>query len=74
MRIPYAVFRWLLKVYAVADRDPPFTASQLDALATPDQFELIPWWDIFGVPATSFAAAIRETYGPGRYRDVVLEF
>lgn len=74
VRIPYGVFRWLLKAYAVVDRDPPFTASQLEALVTPDEFNLIPWWDIFGVPATPFAAAIRETYGAGPYRDVVLEF
>ena len=47
---------------------------ELRALATPDQFELIAWWDIFGVPATPFAEAIRETYGPGPFRDVVLEF
>ena len=74
VHVPYPVFRWLLRVYAVFDRDPPFTVSQLRALVTPDQFELIPWWDIFGVPATPFADAIRATYGPGPYRDVVLEF
>jgi nucleoside-diphosphate-sugar epimerase len=74
VRVPYRVFRWLLQVYALFDRDPPFTASQLDALATPDEFKLIPWWDIFGVTSTPFAAAVRETFGPGPYRDVVLEF
>jgi len=74
VRIPYSVFWTLLKVYAYFDRDPPFTVSQLEALVTPDQFELIPWWDVFGVPATPFADAIRETFGPGPYRDVVLEF
>jgi nucleoside-diphosphate-sugar epimerase len=74
VRIPYGVFRWLLKAYALIDRDPPFTASQLQALVTPDQFELMPWWNIFSVPATPFADAIRATYGPGPYRDVVLEF
>ena len=74
VRIPYGLFRWLLRVYALFDRNPPFTASQLQALVTPDQFELIPWWDIFGVPTTPFADAIRATFGPGPYRDVVLEF
>jgi nucleoside-diphosphate-sugar epimerase len=71
--IPYVVFRWLLAAYAIVDRDPPFTTSQLRALTTPDKFELIPWWDIFDVPATPFADAIRATYEPGPYRDVVLE-
>ena len=74
VHVPYRLFRALLAIYGTFDRDPPFTPSQLDALATPDDFELIPWWDIFGVRATPFATAIRETFGPGQYRDVVLEF
>ena len=74
VRVPFGAFRWLLRVYARLDRDPPFTASQLDALATPDEFELIPWWDIFDVPATPFIDAVRQTFGPGPYRDVVLDF
>lgn len=73
VQIPYALFWMLLKTYAVFDKDPPFTTKQLEALVTPDEFELIPWWDIFAVPATPFAAAVRETF-KGRYADVVLEF
>jgi nucleoside-diphosphate-sugar epimerase len=74
VRIPYPVFRALLQVYAWFDRDPPFTVNQLEALVAPDRFDLIPWWDIFGVPATPFSLAVRETFGPGPYRDVVLHF
>lgn len=71
--IPYALFWLMLKTYALFDRDPPFTTQQLEALVTPDEFELISWWDIFGVPSTPFADAVRETF-KGRYADVVLEF
>ncbi len=71
--IPYALFWMLLKTYAVFDSDPPFTTKQLEALVTPDEFELIPWWEIFAVPATPFADAVRETF-KGRHADVVLEF
>ncbi|MGE3475624.1 MAG: NAD-dependent epimerase/dehydratase family protein [Rhodospirillaceae bacterium] len=73
LRIPYSLFWLLLKVYALFDKDPPFTTKQLEALVIPEEFELIPWWDIFHVPATPFADAVRETF-KGRYADVVLEF
>ena len=74
VRVPYRLFWWLLKGYAVVDRDPPFTTSQLEALVTPDQFEVIPWWEIFGVPPTPFAEAIQESFGAGPFCDVALDF
>ncbi len=74
LHIPYGLFWLLLKTYALADRNPPFTTKQLKALVTPDEFELIAWWDIFGTPATPFADAVRQTFAPGRYADVVLDF
>jgi Nucleoside-diphosphate-sugar epimerases len=74
LTIPYGLFWLLLKMYAVADKNPPFTTKQLKALVTPDDFELIPWWDIFKVPPTPFEEAVRKTYGPGQYADVVLDF
>ena len=58
----------------MVDRDPPFTTSQLEALVAPDEFEVIPWWDIFGVRATPFVEAIDETFGEGSHGDVVLEY
>ena len=73
VRIPYSLFWVLLKIYALFDKDPPFTTKQLEALVIPEEFELIPWWDIFGVPATPFTEAVRETFA-GRYANVVLEF
>jgi nucleoside-diphosphate-sugar epimerase len=74
LRIPYGLFWLLLKLYAIFDRDPPFTTKQLEALVTPDEFEVIPWPALFDVPATPLGDALRQTYGPGRYADVVLEF
>jgi nucleoside-diphosphate-sugar epimerase len=73
LRIPYSLFWVMLKAYALFDRDPPFTTKQLEALVIPEEFELIPWWDIFSVPSTPFAEAVRETFN-GRYANVVLEF
>ena len=46
------------------DRDPPFTTKQLEALVTPDVFEVIDWPGIFGVKATPLKAALAETYPP----------
>ena len=74
VRIPYSVFWALLKLYAVADRNPPFTTSQLAALVIPETFEVIDWPSIFGVRATPIAEALRETFQHPVYSKVVLEF
>ncbi len=74
VKVPYGVFRGMLKAYAVVDKDPPFTAKQLEALVTPDIFEIIDWPGIFGVGPTPLTEALRETYLHPRYSKIVLEF
>lgn len=74
IRIPYWLFYALLAVWAVFDRDPPFTTQQLAALVASDEFELIDWPGIFGVQPTPFAAAINETFNDPDYSKIVLEF
>jgi nucleoside-diphosphate-sugar epimerase len=74
VRIPYRVFWWMLKAYSFFDRDPPFTTKQLDALATPDYFEVIDWPRIFNVRATPLTEALHETFQDPVYSNVVLEF
>lgn len=74
MRIPYSVFWVLLKLYAFFDRDPPFTTSQLKALTAGDQFELLPWWDIFQVKPTPLQDALDETFNHPTYSKVILDF
>ena len=74
LHIPYWTFWLLLKIYGLFDRNAPFTTKQLKALVAPDDFELIAWWDIFKVRPTPFDEAARETFGPGRHSDIVLEF
>jgi uncharacterized protein YbjT (DUF2867 family) len=74
VHIPYRVFWWLLRAYAMFDRDPPFTTRQLEALVIPETFPIIPWGEIFGIRPTPFGEAIRETFTDPRYADVVLKF
>ena len=74
VKVPYGLFSGMLKAYALLDKDPPFTAKQLEALVTPDVFEIIDWPGIFGVRATPLAEALRETYLHPHYSKVVLEF
>jgi nucleoside-diphosphate-sugar epimerase len=74
VRIPYGLFHALLRLYALVDRNPPFTTSQLAALVIPETFEVIDWPSIFGVRATPIAEALRETFGHPVYSKVVLEF
>jgi nucleoside-diphosphate-sugar epimerase len=73
VRIPYSLFAFLLAVYAMFDRNPPFTTKQLQALVTPDVFEVIDWPSIFSVRATPLREALRETFQHPTYSKVVLE-
>lgn len=74
VKIPYSLFKLLLDTYALVDRDPPFTSRQLEALVTPDEFEVIDWPAIFAVRATPLREALAETFGHPVYSKVVLEF
>lgn len=74
VRIPYGLFYALLWFYGRFSDEPPFTTQQLQALVADDHFELIPWWEIFGVEATPFARAMEETLTDACYASYVLEF
>ncbi len=74
VRIPYGVFWSLLKVYAVFNKNPSFTTRQLEALVTPDVFELIDWPSIFGVCPTPLKEALNITFCDPTYSKVVLDF
>ena len=74
MPIPLRLFHLLLRAWGLFDRDPPFTPQQLSALCAGDEFELMDWPGLFGVPCTPFAAAVDETFNDPRYGRVVLEF
>jgi hypothetical protein len=74
VRIPFVIFYALLTLYAVFDRDPPFTAAQLKALTAGDEFEVTDWERIFSVKATTFADAVQETFSDPVYSRVVLKF
>lgn len=74
VRIPYGLFRLLLQTYALVDRNPPFTTKQLEALVTPDSFEIIDWPGIFGVRSTPLDEALHATFNDPTYSGVVLEF
>ncbi|WP_339744307.1 NAD-dependent epimerase/dehydratase family protein [uncultured Maricaulis sp.] len=72
--LPYSLFWLMLKTYALFNSNPPFTTSQLKALATPDLFEVIDWPDIFGVEETPFVAALDLTFNHPEYAKISLEF
>lgn len=74
VRIPYALFAFMLRLWAQFDSNPPFTADQLKALVAHDEFEVIDWPAIFGIAPTPFAAAIDQTFNDPVYGQVVLEF
>ena len=72
--VPYRLFWSMLFVYGLFSRDPPFTTKQLEALATPDVFEVIDWPALFGVKPTPLKTALAETYRDPVYSRIALEF
>jgi nucleoside-diphosphate-sugar epimerase len=73
-KIPYSLFWSLLKVNSLLDKNPTFTVKQLQALVTPDVFEVIDWPGIFGVRATPLQQALDETFQDPVYSQVALDF
>ena len=73
-RVPYRLFWAMLKLNALFDRNPAFTVGQLEALVTPDVFELIDWPAIFGVRATPLQQALDRTFGDPVYSHIALDF
>lgn len=74
VKIPYRLFYALIWTWSLFDKNPPFTTQQLASLSAKDEFEVIDWPGIFGVPYTPFAAAINETFNDPEYSKIVLEF
>lgn len=74
VKIPFSLFAAMLRAWALVDSNPAFTADQLTALAAGDEFDVIDWEGTFGVKATSFAAAVEETFNHPKYSHMVLEF
>ena len=74
VKIPYSIFYYLLWIWALVDKNPPFTTQQLQALIARDEFEVIDWPGIFKVPCTTFSSAIGETFNDPVYSKVELEF
>jgi nucleoside-diphosphate-sugar epimerase len=74
LKLPYHLFYLLLKIYALFDRDPPFTTSQLRALVIDEVFEDIDWEGIFAVKATPLDKAIERTFTDPVYSKIKLQF
>ena len=73
-KIPYALFHAMLRANALINRNPAFTAKQLEALVTPDVFEVIDWPGIFGIQATPLKEALHITFRDPVYSHIALAF
>jgi len=73
IRIPYRLFDFLLRLYAVFSRRPPFTADQLKALTAGDEFTGVDIKETFGFEPTPFRAGIEETFRHPVYSKYVVE-
>jgi nucleoside-diphosphate-sugar epimerase len=73
-KIPYSLFGAMLKANTLIDKNPAFTIKQLEALVTPDVFEVIDWPSIFRVRATPLQEALETTFRNPVYSKVALDF
>lgn len=73
VHIPYGLFHFLLRVYALFSGKPPFTADQLKALTAGDEFHGVDTQAVFGVRQTPFAEAVKESYCDPQYSHIVLK-
>jgi nucleoside-diphosphate-sugar epimerase len=73
VHIPIGLFAFLLRVYALFSRRPPFTADQLKSLTAGDDFSGVDTFSVFGVRQTNFEAAVRESYCDPDYSRIVLK-
>lgn len=72
VHIPFSFFDWLLRMAARVLRKPPFTSSQLTALAAGDYFRGVDIAREFGVEPTPLAEAMRETFTHPVYSSIVV--
>ena len=73
VRLPYWLFDFLLRVYALFSSRPPFTSAQLKALTAGDDFAGVDIEETFGFKPTPFAEGIRETFCHPVYSRYVVE-
>jgi uncharacterized protein YbjT (DUF2867 family) len=73
IKIPYWLFDFLLRLYALFSSRPPFTADQLKSLTAGDDFSGVDTAAVFGVKQTPFEDALRETFCDPRYSGIFVE-
>lgn len=73
VHIPYTLFDWLLRIYALFDSSPPFTSSQLHALTIGDYFKGVDTEKVFGIKLTPLHRAFTETFSDARYSNIVID-
>ncbi|HQQ75006.1 MAG TPA: NAD-dependent epimerase/dehydratase family protein [Pseudomonadales bacterium] len=72
LHIPFGFFDSLLRIFALVSSKPPFTSSQLHALAAGDYFKGVDINKEFGVQPTPFLVAMRETFMHPDYSSIVV--
>lgn len=73
VHLPVPLFRFLMQVYGLFSRNPPFVADQLEALMAGDYFTGERIEEQFGIKPTPFAVAIEETFCHPQYSHIVLQ-
>ena len=72
--IPFRLFHFLLYIWGIFDKNPPFTTQQLDSLVQNEKFELIDWMDEFNVKPTPLIKAFEKTFLDEKFSKIKLYF
>ena len=68
--LPVWFFGFLMRIYRLFTRNPPFTPDQLKALVAEDIFPVWDWEKYFGVKYTLIDEAFKITF-KGKYANVI---
>ncbi len=71
--IPKKLFEWLMRLYTIFSKTPPFTASQLGALTNGEYFTGVDTEKEFGITLTPLEQAFQETFTDERYSHILIK-
>ncbi len=74
VKIPFLVFYFLIWLWSLFDKNPPFTTQQLVALSNDEEFEIIDWAKIFSISCYTLDEALNETFNDKTFSKIKMKF
>lgn len=65
VKIPVPIFKFLVDIYNLVAKDPPFTSDQVDSLVSGDLFDQWAWWVDYDIELTPFDVGVENMLKTG---------